>query len=176
MYTDGREGRGRVYFTVVGCVCEVRGVATVADAHVTLTKDKSCDKRVTGEGDKLPPPTQLNCRRHVDGVHSSFRLINIIFGPSLENVSSPRVMLVPTPSSLSSSRDCQQSPVTTIRLPKVSCRILSKNPRKVIIFIGLIYKLSRKIDNVVWWTKLMLNAVYGWKRKNMYHHKLRTLI
>jgi hypothetical protein len=30
------------------------GVRAVADAaHVTLTKDKSCDKRVTGEGDKL---------------------------------------------------------------------------------------------------------------------------
>lgn len=33
-----------------------RGQSAVVDARVTLTKDKSCDKRVTGEGDKLPPP------------------------------------------------------------------------------------------------------------------------
>lgn len=153
MYTDGRGEEGFILWWsgAETVVCEVRGVASVADAHVTLTKDKSCDKRVTGEGDKLPPPppTQLNCRRHVDGVHSSFRLINIIFGPSLENVFSPRVVLVPTPSSLSSSRDCQRFSVTIIRLPKVPCRTFSKNPRKVITYIGLIYKLSRKNDNVL---------------------------
>lgn len=33
-----------------------RGQGAVVDTSVTLTKDKSCDKRVTGEGDKLPPP------------------------------------------------------------------------------------------------------------------------
>lgn len=49
-------------------------------ARVTLTKDKSCDKRVTGEGDKLllPPPPPPPPRHYV----RRSRLINIIFGPT----------------------------------------------------------------------------------------------
>jgi len=46
----GCGGRGGLSETVR------RGQSAVVDARVTLTKDKSCDKRVTGEGDKLPPP------------------------------------------------------------------------------------------------------------------------
>jgi len=52
-----------VVVVVVGCGCgdgrggtDGRGHSAVVDERVTLTKDKSCDKRVTGEGDKLPPP------------------------------------------------------------------------------------------------------------------------
>jgi len=69
------------------------GVAPMAaEAHVTLTKDKSCDKRVTVEGDKLRRAGSPDLPRTPST--RSFGLINIIFGPiRAVRAAAPRVII-----------------------------------------------------------------------------------
>lgn len=85
-----RDGRGHSRCKYIRAVHLYNAVA--GDAHVTLTKDKSCDKRVTGEGDKLPPSWLADaalagcihrapCGIYIYIYTECFRLINIVFGP-----------------------------------------------------------------------------------------------